>query len=230
MRIAIISDIHGNYPALVNVLEKIDQLKCDGIYSLGDVCGYYCMVNECIEELRKRNIVNILGNHDYYLVYNVNCPRSNSANDCIKYQRHIISENNYAYIKKSRKYLYLNDNRISLVHGGWNNFLEEYIENIEHGYFKDLEGSFFLSGHTHIQQVKTFNDKTYCNPGSVGQPRDGDRRAAFCVIDENKINTFRVEYDIDKIVFQMEYNGFSDYYYSNLYYGQKIGYDKQLLQ
>ena len=51
--IAIISDVHGNYPALKAVLAEIDNIGCNRIISLGDVSGYYCMVNECIEEFRK---------------------------------------------------------------------------------------------------------------------------------------------------------------------------------
>ncbi len=56
--IAIISDVHGNYPALKAVLCEIDKMGCEHIISLGDVSGYYCMVNECINEFRKRNIIN----------------------------------------------------------------------------------------------------------------------------------------------------------------------------
>ena len=78
--IAIISDAHGNYPALKAVLSEIDKLNCGRIISLGDVSGYYCMVNECIDEFRRRNIVNLMGNHDYYVLGRVDCPRSYTVN------------------------------------------------------------------------------------------------------------------------------------------------------
>ena len=72
--IAIISDVHGNYPALQAVLKDIDSRNCKTIISLGDVTGYYCMINECIEEFRCRKIVNLMGNHDSYLLGKEQCP------------------------------------------------------------------------------------------------------------------------------------------------------------
>ena len=65
--IGVISDIHGNYPALQAVLKELDIEGCSQVISLGDVCGYYCMINECIDELRNRDIINIMGNHDKYI-------------------------------------------------------------------------------------------------------------------------------------------------------------------
>ena len=64
MKIALISDIHGNYPALQAVIERVRKENCDLILSLGDIAGYYCMINECIDLCQKNEIVNILGNHD----------------------------------------------------------------------------------------------------------------------------------------------------------------------
>ncbi|MFW9882206.1 MAG: metallophosphoesterase family protein, partial [Candidatus Thorarchaeota archaeon] len=71
--IAIIADIHGNYPALKAVIEDIEKYNIDTIYSLGDVAGYYCMINECINLLRVKNVINIFGNHDLYIVNNKDC-------------------------------------------------------------------------------------------------------------------------------------------------------------
>ena len=67
MKIALISDIHGNFEALKQVLFAIDKLKINKIFCLGDVVGYYTQVNECCEELQKRNIPCVMGNHDWYL-------------------------------------------------------------------------------------------------------------------------------------------------------------------
>ena len=87
MRIGLISDIHGNYEALKVVLEDLDKSNVDKIYCLGDVVGYYSQVNECCKELIEREILCIMGNHDWYLASGTGCPRSKSANDCINYQR-----------------------------------------------------------------------------------------------------------------------------------------------
>ncbi|MBF4269218.1 metallophosphatase family protein, partial [Vibrio anguillarum] len=71
--IALITDIHGNYEALKEVLKKIDSLGISDIYCLGDIVGYYTQVNECCDELRRRNVKSILGNHDWYMISNTGC-------------------------------------------------------------------------------------------------------------------------------------------------------------
>ena len=124
--IAIISDVHGNYPALKAVLAEIDKLNCTKIISLGDVSGYYCMVNECIDEFRKRSIVNLMGNHDYYILGRDNCPRSYTVNRIVEYQRRIITPENMEYLEKSVPGM--DDGFISARHGGWKDPIDEYIE------------------------------------------------------------------------------------------------------
>jgi putative phosphoesterase len=219
--IAIISDIHGNYHALIAALKEIDEIGCDQIVSLGDVAGYYCMLNECISELRKRKIINLMGNHDHYLVHSEKCPRSNSANVCLNYQQSTILPENREWLATSPTTLRINE--ISLVHGGWNNPLDEYITTPDKDYFSRLESSVFISGHTHIQRLHYFGEKIYCNPGSIGQPRDGDPRAAYALIDERQIELRRVAYDIDAMVAAMQAAGFEKKIYENLYHGLPIG-------
>jgi len=221
MMVAVIADIHGNYPALQAVLKEIDKIGCDRIISLGDVAGYYCMINECIDALRERNIVNVLGNHDYYLLTGIACPRSNSANICLKYQEGILSKTNRFWLQQSLELL--NEQDMSFVHGGWVDFLDEYITQINDLYFRDFSQTLFFSGHTHVQGKICIGEKIYCNPGSVGQPRDGDPRAAFALISSLAVQLLRVEYDIDQVAFQMEQAGFNSYFYENLYKGSQIG-------
>ena len=96
--IAIVSDIHGNYAALQSVLAKIDAMGVDEILCLGDTAGYYSSVNECIDELRNRDIFSLMGNHDWYLARNEPCPRSNSANRCLAYQKSVIRDDNMAWL------------------------------------------------------------------------------------------------------------------------------------
>src|SRR4051812_5590096 len=120
--IAIISDIHGNYPALMAVLREIEVMACEQIFSLGDVAGYYCMINECISELRKRKIPNVMGNHDHYLAHSEGCPRSNSANVCLDYQRKVVLPKNLEWLSQSPPSMKINN--MSLVHGGWNDPLD----------------------------------------------------------------------------------------------------------
>jgi len=219
MRLAFISDIHGNYEALKVVLDSIDKASVDKIFCLGDVVGYYSQVNECCEALIEREIPCVMGNHDWYLSSGTGCPRSKSANDCISYQKKVIKK---VYINWLRSFpVYKNENGIAMVHGGWNNPIDEYLHEIPNNYFHNIDGSLFVSGHTHIQRVLKFSDITYCNPGSVGQPRDYNPKSAYAIYDKGEFELFRVEYDMEKVFYLMDKAGFNDYYYGSLKTGSR---------
>lgn len=211
--IAIISDIHGNYEALKQVLAKLDEMRISKIFCLGDIVGYYSQINECCDELRRRNIRCVMGNHDWYMASGSSCLRSRSVNDCIEFQRRIIRKENKDWITSLP--VIRREGGLSMVHGGWNNPIDEYLEPIP-SYFGKLDGVFFASGHTHVQIVKGFDGKIYCNPGAVGQPRDGDNRAAFAIFDGIQFHLCRVEYDIAKVGHLMALAGFDPYYYGCL--------------
>lgn len=211
--IALISDIHGNYVALQEVLNRIDSLGIVDIYCLGDVVGYYSQVNECCDELRKRNIKCVMGNHDWYMVSGTDCQRSHSVRDCMAYQRRIITDKNKKWLESFPAILNLQN--ISMLHGSWTNPIDEYLEPKEE-YFKNIQGRYFASGHTHVQRVEVYGNKIYCNPGSVGQPRDGDNRAAFATFDGEKFEMHRIKYDFVKVGKLMENAGFNTYYYGCL--------------
>lgn len=220
--IAVVSDIHGNFPALQAVFKDIKNNGCNKIISLGDIAGYYCMINECIELCREENVINILGNHDYYLISGKGCPRSYSANLCLEYQANCIKKENFEWLKKSVSIW--DSHQISLRHGGWHDSLDEYIYEFS---FKMVEGrkeKLYGSGHTHIQSMLCENEKVYFNPGAVGQPRDYDSRAAYAIIKDNlQIELKRVEYPIDKIIYEMNRKGFPSRISSCLLKGSKIG-------
>lgn len=216
--LALIADIHGNYTALREVLREIDRLGIEDVYCLGDVAGYYTEVNECCEELRRRNIPTVMGNHDWYMAAKSFCPRSNSVNDCLKYQRTIITPDNFDWL--AARPLFLRVGELSLLHGGWTDPIDEYLEPSAE-YFARIEGRCFASGHTHRQVIQAFGERLYCNPGSVGQPRDNDPRAAFATFDGQGFQARRVEYDIDRVGRLMELAGFSGYYYGCLKTGAK---------
>lgn len=219
--IAIISDVHGNYPALEAVLRDVDATGCTDIVCLGDVAGYYCMVNECIEVLRRRNVRSLMGNHDQYLLSGTAPKRSGAATRCIDFQRGITTADNLAWLGNSVRTLRIAN--LSMVHGGWVDPIDEYLHEIREEYFAELDGKYFFSGHTHVQVLARFREKSYCNPGSVGQPRDGDARAAYALFDAGTIVLRRVAYDIDRIAAEMDRAGFEAYFFENLYAGCRIG-------
>lgn len=218
--IAVISDIHGNLPALEAVLLKIDQIGCQHIIFLGDVAGYYIQPGECIDLLIERQTIHLLGNHDQYITEGIDCPRSRMVTKLINYQRTFFSEKQLLWLKCSLR-RYQTEDRL-FVHGGNGDPIDEYIYEIDADYFP-AGVKLFFSGHTHVQTVARFENKIYCNPGSVGQPRDGDPRAAFAVLDGEDVRLFRVAYDIDRTVAIMKNAGFESKFWENLYIGAQIG-------
>jgi predicted phosphodiesterase len=218
--IAIISDVHGNHAALTAVLAEIDKLAASRVICLGDIGGYYCQVNECCETLVQRNVFSLMGNHDWYLTKNEACARSQSANECLAYQRRVLKPSNREWLGSLRPSATIGE--LSIVHGGWTDPVDEYVQPSTE-YFSAIEGRYFASGHTHVPCVWTNGVKTYCNPGSVGQPRDGDARASFATWDNYEFTIHRVEYDIDAIQEAMKSAGFAEYFYENLRAGTRIG-------
>lgn len=216
--IAIISDIHGNYEALKQVFAKINELKINEIFCLGDVVGYYSQVNECCNMLRNYNVKCVMGNHDWYMIADSFCPRSQSVNDCLKYQRQVITKENKDWIASFP--VIRKEYGISMVHGSWNNPIDDYLEPTEE-YFEKIDGKYFVSGHCHVQRLEQYKNKIYCNPGSVGQPRDNDNRAAFATFDGSDFILHRVTYDIEKVGKLMDNAGFNGYYYGCLKTGAK---------
>ena len=218
MKTAFISDIHGNFEALREVLAEIDRLGVDRIFCAGDVVGYYSQVNECCQALRDRDIPCVMGNHDWYMAGGGFCPRSRSVNDCLAFQRTIIQEDHIEWLRSFPVQRKIDE--IQLVHGGWADPIDEYLKPSAE-YFEKVLGRVFVSGHTHIQTVQQYGNKIYCNPGSVGQPRDGDPRAGFAVYESGKFTLHRVAYDMQKVFDLMAAAGFNDYYYGGLATGAR---------
>ena len=221
---AILSDIHGNLPALESVLEDMAKYNIDKVISLGDVSGYYPFINEVIELLRKHKAVNLIGNHDRYIIDNTECPRSTSANACLSYQKSVITDENRVWLSKSSASIVSGDT--SYVHGGWDDPEDEYLYKISPSYFERFNQKYFFCGHTHVQKhIKLNNGQSFTNPGSVGQPRDGVNTAAYCLYDEKNtsVELRRVSYDIDIVADKMKALGFEEKFYINLYAGARIG-------
>ncbi len=217
MKIGIISDIHGNYEALKAVLAELDRMNVSDIYCLGDVVGYYSQVEECCNELIARHIPCVMGNHDWYMSGGGFCPRSKSVNELLAYQRKVISTANINWLKSFPVQRQIEN--MNMLHGGWSDPIDEYLQPTQE-YFSKIKGEIFVSGHTHVQTLQKYHGTTYCNPGSVGQPRDNDPRAAFAVYD-GEFSLHRVEYNLQKVFTLMKEAGFDDYYYGCLKTGAR---------
>lgn len=220
MRYAVISDIHSNLESLTAFFKKIDTLDVDKIICLGDIVGYNANPNECIDLIRERGVICIMGNHDSRAAGLEEPGDMNLlAANAVLWTRTVLTEENREFLKKLPRSI-LVDKKFLAVHG-WINDTDQYIlgaadalKNFEllkeHG-----KTNLCFFGHTHVAisylqvegsvvlnvdaELKITKGISYMvNPGGLGQPRDRDPSAPFLVYDSKKsgITFFRVEYDI----------------------------------
>lgn len=208
MRIGLMSDIHGNAPALKAALSVL-QDRVDLILFLGDMAGYYRFVNECVELLRSYRIIGVRGNHDQILLDCLEHQRIPEASYRARYgsalERSLLTLTEEARLLihswPAQRCLSLSSIKISISHGAPWEPLEGrvYPDFRDWHLFEAYEADIFLVGHTHYQLVKRWKDKLIINPGSVGQPRDCSRRACYAVLDltlgDVKVILERVPYD-----------------------------------
>ncbi len=218
--LAILSDVHGNHAALEAVLDDAVKKGCTEFISLGDVVGYYSKPNECIDLLRKFNVPHLLGNHDNYIVSGTNCERSKVVASIIDDHKAMISDENLEWLYKALPRIEMD--RCLMLHGGPKDPVDEYVYSINENMFPEGVDTLFV-GHTHVQFMHDFGGKVFCNPGAVGQPRDGDPRAAYVIYKNGKINLQRLDYDIEITVSDMKEKGYEAFLYDNLYAGTQIG-------
>lgn len=236
MKIAFFSDIHANLPALQSFFEDIEEIKPDMIYCLGDLVGYNVWANEVVDEIRKRFIPTIMGNHDEGLLFPAENDDSNRG-----ITRQIATSENREYLINLPRQLKLSFDtkegkmNMLLVHGSPKTindyFVEDYAEEEVLKMMIEYDVDVILCGHTHkpyhriIQLENEY--KHVVNIGSVGKPKDGDDRLCYVVLnfDENLSSTVkdslkvafrRKAYDIEKATKAIYESGFSDDYAKRL--------------
>ena len=228
MRIAVIADIHANLEALRAVLDRIAGLNINATVCLGDIVGYNANPNECVELIRKSNIACVLGNHDA-------CASGREepehftpfARKALFWTREQLTGENSRFLADLPREK--NMHGVYLFHGSvhdTNRYLLSPMDaahNFELLHEQAGVPMTYFFGHTHRKiawmehggvvsserplELMLSSEKQYLiNPGSVGQPRDGDPRSSFLVYDQEDctVTFFSVEYDIktcqDKIV------------------------------
>lgn len=220
MRYAVLSDVHSNLEALEAVLKDIEKRKIEYILFLGDAVGYGPNPNECIEILEGKCKIMLAGNHDWVAIGLTNITYFNEyAQYAIKWTMGIITEKSKKILKSLPVKKESKEEDFLLVHSTpkepeeWHYLLTLWDAEINFHYF---ENKFCFLGHSHqpfiIERVPsgelvTYKDETrinkssryIINAGSVGQPRNGDPRACYAIIDDEKIEIIRVPYDIVSI-------------------------------
>lgn len=233
MKIALFSDVHANLPALEAFFSDIEREQPDAIYCLGDLVGYNIWANEVTEEIRRRKITTIMGNHDEALLLPLK-PNDNSNRGITRQLMTLENRNYLINLPRHLKLTFGKDrNQIDLlmVHGSpksINDYLvEEYPEEEILKMMVSENAQIMLCGHTHIPYHRILKvDKEYShliNIGSVGKPKDNDPRLCYAIlyIDENlvcsnphslKVEFKRVDYDLKKAVDAIEKSDFPDEY------------------
>lgn len=222
MRYLLVSDIHGNLQAFEAVLQ--DAPADLPIWCLGDLVGYGPNPNECIELLQSREHECIVGNHDWAAMNKVDLNDFNpDAKRAVQWTQEQLTPASISYLESLPSSLVKGE--FTLVHGSPREPTWEYIlyPPIACTNFAYLETPHCLVGHTHVPMkfVLLDGDKPVCemerlpengavplgekrliiNPGSVGQPRDGDVRASYAILDTEKqtLEHRRVRYAIKKV-------------------------------
>jgi len=211
MKLGIISDIHGNNFALKAILEKTPNV--DLFIFLGDISGYYSFTEECVELLKKINIVAVKGNHDQILI---DCLINNKKPDLsysIRYGsallRSFLSASHYTIdfllsLPDFQEFM-LDGNIFKCFHGApWNPLTGRVYPNFkEWNRFMDVNADVILLGHTHYPFIKKLNNnKLIINPGSVGQPRDIGNMSSYIILDTLSLDVklYRTSFDIQILI------------------------------
>ena len=230
MKIAVISDIHSNLPAFRSVMEDIRGKEPEYIICLGDIVGYGPDPNKVIELMEEdaREIISVKGNHDEAVLGGKIRKLRSNASKAVEWTKNNISDESLGVLGNMEKYetVEMDGYRFFTVHGSPDDPLNEYVDKDSseerlNGFFEKTGAEVMLMGHTHVPYVRYLDRGLILNPGSVGQPRDKDRRASYAVIDTNQedADIHRVPYDIDKIAKEIKASKLPDQLAERLYYG-----------
>jgi len=226
VKILVISDIHSNFHALRAVIEKADN--CDAILCAGDITGYGAFPVECIHQARVMEWKTVAGNHDAAISTKDTDWFNDEARDAIRINREMIKTNDLMWLAGIPQSLTLNlgITKITIFHGSPTEPLTSYVfpndmENYAHLYLGHTESDLIILGHTHIPHIVYRPEGVVLNPGSVGQPRDGDPRASFAIVNlpELKVEIRRIEYDIDAAAEAIRDSGIPERFAKRLYQG-----------
>ena len=208
MRILVVSDIHANWPALAAIDEPYDVCFC-----LGDLVDYGVDPVPCVRWAMEHATYAVRGNHDHGVAQGIDVRGEGGY----RYLTHASRPLMWGALgPEERKYLLqlpltcrvtLGGKRFLLVHGTPRDPLDEYLMKDPETWarrVKDAGADVVCVGHSHLQFNLVVEGVVVLNPGSVGQPRDGDPRAAYAIIDGTKIELKRVAYPVEEAVARVE--------------------------
>jgi len=224
VRMAFLADVHSNLPALRAVLSKIDELGIDEVAFAGDLVGYYPWPNEVTETISKKLGKRVMGNHDYSVLSRDFTGYDPMAEVADRRNIEILTTDTLEYLKSLKQFesFSVQGLRVYLVHGSPRDPLFEYVYP-EQAANIQCDCDVLALGHTHVQFLRRIGQRYVINPGSVGQPRDGDPRAAFAVMDVSgasvKFELYRVSYDVKAVAEETLARGYPAFLAERLFSG-----------
>jgi diadenosine tetraphosphatase ApaH/serine/threonine PP2A family protein phosphatase len=249
LRLAILSDIHSNLPALESVLAEAEAAEVDEIWCLGDVVGYGAQPNECATLVRERCAMSLVGNHDLAALDELDISTfSPAASAAVRWTRETMSAETTEFLRGLEPAD--PDRDVALYHASPRDPVWEYVlwpdQAAECIRVQDKRVSFI--GHSHVAlffalaeegthgepdaargaqagagtSLDLGRGRWLINPGSVGQPRDGDPRAAWLELDTEawRATFHRVTYDIDRAADAIVATDLPEHLARRLYVGQ----------
>lgn len=211
MRILVLSDIHANWAALSALDEEFDRCLF-----LGDLVDYGSDPAPCVDWVMEHAHIGVRGNHDHAVVQRISPRPGRGLRGWTAATRELqlarLTSRHLKYLSRlplSHTFT-LDGTRFHLVHATPRDPLDEYLPDTIDSWrpmVEKLAADIVCVGHTHLQFVLEVGSTRVLNPGSIGQPRDGDPRAAYAIIDNGRIELKRARYDIDKAVAHLRASG-----------------------
>jgi predicted phosphodiesterase len=232
MRVLLIADIHSNLTAMERVLQDAeDKGGFDVVWCLGDIVGYGPDPGQCIRKVRDMDAACIAGNHDLAAVGKIPTGYFNfEAAEAVWWTRQQLSKDDVAYLEGLE--LVRVEGDFTLVHGSPRDPVWTYIFSVAEAQenLRYFQTAACLVGHTHVpmyfesakypymvhpedgQRIDINKNRWLINPGGVGQPRDGNPKAAYAVIETEipSVTFHRVDYDFKSVQDRMKQAGFPE--------------------
>lgn len=217
IKIAFISDIHSNFPALKTVLDNIKSRDIDQIYCLGDITGYHTMPNETIDLVKKSDIKSIKGNHDNDILNKKFNTEKNP--DIFSWTWNELTSENREYLSKLPETLSINIENYSflLCHASPESIEEYCYEGTDYSkkMVNSINEDILICGHTHYPYINKYGNKQLINTGSIGKPKIGRPNATWieATFDNKSIDweIKELEYPFEIIAAHVEERGFLKY-------------------
>jgi len=211
----LLSDIHGNIDALLAVEEdlRLRRERCDLVLVLGDLVDYGPAPNEVIAWVRDHAHHAVRGNHDHAMATGADCRSSPAFKDLSvatrEFFRPRLEPAWLAFLQAlpSRLSLSIDGRTAAMVHATPRNPLFEYLgpDAPDEAWAAAVgvlaeDSDYVFLGHTHLPFVRRIGKAMVVNPGSLGQPKDGDARGCYAVVEDDRVELRRVSYDVERAV------------------------------